>query len=522
MTSDETLHDLETLLAVDATQLGLEAAFTHAALLIDAAVDVRSASALAHAEIALDRLDALQLPDEVAARLQYFRANLWSARSDMAGETSTWDWRLPTTEHEVLALRRAVRHPGFAALPPLARGQTFTNLGNRLNGLGRFVEAVEAWDRALIEEPRMAMARGNRGFGLGFYGEALYDPGHMAVFYVAAWEGLRSALSPEALLDSHGLDHALIGFGEAMKRLGQVVDVAQVKAAVELDKGSLGRSKAERAYRRWCLARRLMLNPLNDLGAFPIAARDVLTLPTLTTSTADTPPAIAFFNLMKQEYVSARFSLYEGSQTEGVHHSDRAVLLYDTLDYPLFTYRVEQVKGAFRAAYALLDKTAFLLNSHFALGHNVRTVNFRNVWFGRDGALHPRLTQAPNWPLRGLYWLSKDVFERQFKAVMEPDAEAIYELRNHLEHKFVAVHDGVLWPDMMFTGTTAEHEGLLHVAHDELILRTTRMLRFARAALIYLSLGIHADERHRAATGPRGRTGSLPLFTVRDQAKRSS
>src|SRR3546814_9470374 len=73
------------------------------------------------------------------------------------------------------------------------------------------------------------------------------------------------------------------------------------------------RSKAERAYRRWCLERRLFVNPLNDLGAHPLAAFDDFVLPPLSERFGDresavTPPAvIGFFNQMKQEYASARF-----------------------------------------------------------------------------------------------------------------------------------------------------------------------------------------------------------------------
>lgn len=126
-----------------------------------------------------------------------------------------------------------------------------------------------------------------------------------------------------------------------------------------------------------------------------------------------------------------------------------------------------------------------------------------------------------NGPLRGLYWLAKDILEDEFRAVMEPDAEALYELRNHLEHKFVAVHDGVLWPDMMFIGETASIDGLFHISIQDLADRTLRMLKLGRAALIYLSLGLTAEDWRRREDAPKGKVSlSAPLFTVRDDAKR--
>lgn len=120
------------------------------------------------------------------------------------------------------------------------------------------------------------------------------------------------------------------------------------------------------------------------------------------------------------------------------------MLLYNTLDYPAFGFGVERMKMAFRGAYAAFDKVAFLLNAYLKLGHPDRQVNFRNLWFvkGKGKALHPALDGMANWPLRGLFWLSKDIFEDDFREVTEPDAQALYDLRNHLEHKFVSVHDG--------------------------------------------------------------------------------
>ena len=46
---------------------------------------------------------------------------------------------------------------------------------------------------------------------------------------------------------------------------------------------------------------------------------------------------------------------------------------------------------------------------------------------------------SENWPWRGLYWLSKDLYESDLCNVLEPDARALHDLRNHLEHKYVKV-----------------------------------------------------------------------------------
>src|SRR5690606_18980409 len=95
--------------------------------------------------------------------------------------------------------------------------------------------------------------------------------------------------------------------------------------------------------------------------------------------------------------------------------------------------------------YSILDKAAFFLNAYFELGHKPKNVSFRSVWYESKGtaprSLLRRFVDCPNWPLRGLFWLSKDVFEEEFRAVTEPDAEALNEIRNHLEHKYLQLHE---------------------------------------------------------------------------------
>ena len=197
---------------------------------------------------------------------------------------------------------------------------------------------------------------------------------------------------------------------------------------------------------------------------------------------------------MKQEFVSARFIYYEGVHASGVHFSDRRVQLYDTLDYPAYSLGAEKMRMAFRISYSLLDKISFFLNDYFCLGHEARRVSFRSVWYetkGRAGSLVQRLTSSQNWPLRGLFWLSKDLFEPEFQSVTEPDAAALNDVRNHLEHRYLQLHGEDLQaitdaPQLAYSLTTRDFEE-----------RTLRLLKLVRAALIYLSLAVHCEERRR-------------------------
>jgi hypothetical protein len=179
----------------------------------------------------------------------------------------------------------------------------------------------------------------------------------------------------------------------------------------------LGTSEEEAAYRRWCRQGRLFLSPLNDLGPHAIAARDVLMLPPVVTHFGKGPTMPALqgkYNQLKQEFVSARYLYYEGTTSEAIHFSDKDVRLYDTLDSPAYSLAVEKTKIPFRMACSILDKISYFLKHYLDLSISDRDASFRKVWYRdrkRRNGLEPVAAGPRNWPLRGLFWLSKDLRE---------------------------------------------------------------------------------------------------------------
>src|SRR3546814_18053776 len=47
-----------------------------------------------------------------------------------------------------------------------------------------------------------------------------------------------------------------------------------------------------------------------------------------------------------------------------------------------------------------------------------------------------------NWPLRGLSWRSKELFDEQLKQSNAADARELHDIRNAIEHKYLKVHAG--------------------------------------------------------------------------------
>ena len=426
-------------------------------------------------------------------------------------------------EKQILYLRRALTSPGFETLEARRRCEILTNLGNLLSTLGRFVEARATWTQALVVDPCFWMARGNRGSGLFSYAKTLYDEGHKAVFCLIAYRELTQAIDdvqryPElghAAVQEHFLTR------RAMIKRGIVP--ADVEKHYQPHGHALGKSRAEQSYRQWCLRNILFLNPLNDADPRSIAANDVLTLPDLTTDLGEPPVLIGFFNQLKQEYVTARWHLYAATTEDGLHFSDREVVLVNTLDYPSYGLAVETMKLAFRAAYSLFDKIAYFLNAYIKIGLPEKQVNFRNIWREKDnGPVRALFDTSENWPFRGLYWLSRDLFDKEIHESAEPEARELYVMRNHLEHKYLKVHE------MLLRASEAEeaHDDLFvdtlaySISRRDLEKKTLRLLQLSRAALIYLALGMHQEERQRKKRRGPGLVAPMFLPTLEDDWKR--
>jgi hypothetical protein len=480
-----------------------EVALNRIGTLIDVATDLGREEGITMALAWSDELACHPLSDADATLLEYFRANAWEARKlqKHRDDTALWNWEQPEAQQQILHLRKAIRHPGYQKLDSVRQCQIQTNLGNQLSHIGRFVESLPRWEGALAIRPRFGMALGNRGYGLKQYGHALYDPGHAQVFFATAHAQFSAALAREAEFEGYDQDQIKVRFAELLSEIEEHVDVEAVRASIKLEGYDLGESTGEQAYRRWVLDERLFLNPLNDLGPYTIAARDILSLPSYTTPIGEPPTLIGFFNQMKQEFVSARWFLYECIQSDEPHFSDRDVTLYNTLDYPSYALAVERGKAAYRIAYSLFDKIAFFLNDYAKLGVHLKGVYFRTVWYtGQDakrGVIRDELVKMQNWPLRGLFWLAKDLFDPDLQDSAEPEAQELYVIRNCLEHSYLKVHE--MLPSPSDTHDPFRDRLAHSVQREAFIAKTLLVLRRARAALIYLSLGMHQEEKRRAA-----------------------
>ena len=497
-----------------------EKALSHIGRLTDLSFDLRKTEGLERSIQLSEEVQKRDLDSEYLATSHYFLANAYSYLKTLnrSGTDESWDWEQEEIEKEIFHLRTALR---AGSQQDEIMCPVLTNLGNLMNEIGRSVEAVEYWDRAMDRSSSFAMARGNRGYGLSYYAGSLYDPGHYGIFLKHAHANLK-----EALLSSDLDGDARHGFTKMRDWIESVISPEEVN--MDMESFSLGISDEEIRYRKWCLKNRLFLNPLNDLGPYSIAATDVFSLPSIVVDIDEGPYYPGYFNQIKQEFVSARYLYYEGVHSENPHFSDREVLLFNTLDYPSYSLAVEKMKASFRMAYSLFDKIAFFLNHYLQLSIPERNVSLRTIWYksqNRKGGLRDEFTQGQNWPLRGLFWLSKDLYEDKpgFKESIEPDAQELHEIRNHLEHKYLKLHDD------MWMGPSERDPEMFQALADTLAHsmyrrdfqeKALRLIKMVRAALVYLSLATHWEEqRRKKERDPEAIVPGMPLGIWEDEWK---
>jgi hypothetical protein len=473
-----------------------EDAFNRTELLAELAVELGRQDCLACVLTWYEALEHRGIRDELAVHLDASRANA------IAGNRygTKWQWEQPTLAREIFYLRRAISNPKFNQVSDIARCKILNNLGNRLSVAGRLIEGLEYWHRALEILPNFGMALCNRALALAEYAKAMEDPGKQALFLWVAHKEASAALAPTAIY-THPRDEYNCKRAKRLKEwIESIMNVEDVAALNPLTWPDTSTSEEERNYRRWCLTNRLYLSPLNDLGLYTVATYDWLALPAHVVR-VDAPHTFeSFFDQMKQEYVSARWMLYEGLTSKVPHFSDKDVPLNLSEPQPTFSLAIERVKAAYRISYSLFDKVGFFLNGYMRLGIPEKKVSFRGIWRSSGKApIRKEFDQERNWGFCALYWLAKDFFEKENDEVAEPEARGLSDIRNCLEHKYLRI--------TVDEPTANPPDDLaLMVSRNQFEAKTMHLLALARSALIYLSIGVRFEEQRR---GP-SRTG-IPL-----------
>lgn len=180
--------------------------------LVDHGSDLGSRIAISAGIDLAKTVDSDSLDAEHRGMLQYRLGTAYSNRMSLqAKRGDEWNWENNDLEHAIRHFRRTIQEDTVDELAPLEQWRSFTNLGNLYSTTGRFVEAFDFWNEALIRQPYFFPARGQRGIGFYTYSQYDHDGNHRAVLLKKAYDQLEVAkmdrlvgLSPEKTVQQFG------------------------------------------------------------------------------------------------------------------------------------------------------------------------------------------------------------------------------------------------------------------------------------------------------------------------------
>lgn len=453
------------------------------------------------------KMNVSNFSNEEKTHYYYNVSNGWEYKLQLSSTPNDIKFNNDELINTILNIRLALIYCDFPNCE-FMKSQLFVNLGNTFSHLGRSSEAIPLWEMALECNPNFGMAIGNLGFGVFHYGKVMPSSTHMVIFSQYAYKKLKAALSSEDVyLDAKN------AFQDLIKSIEDVIGSKNLNHNFNLENHSLGESSLEIKYREWSLQNKLFLNYLNDIYTLPIAGHDCLELPSITMKINEPLVFHDIFNQIKQEFISARYFVYTGLKADVPHFADKGNTITNTLDFSQYSLNIETLKSGFRMCYSIFDKIAVFINKYFDLEIPIHRVNFSKIWYiydkqGKPKDLKEQIKSSENWILRGLYWLSRDIYYDEI-GTADPEAQDIAKIRNYVEHKSFKIGN----VDKM----EETNDGLTLVVNREYFEdKCLKTLKIVRAAIIYLSLAVHLSEGKKSLDG---NTVPITLPSIDDDFK---
>jgi tetratricopeptide (TPR) repeat protein len=391
-----------------------------------------------------------------------------------------FDWYLITAETRQEA-RSSLQQATFSDNNLDILSVAFTNLGNALWKGHRWAEAYDAYSRALTHDVSNGVA--STGAIKVLLRCIAYGIGDKDVLRAVATRHLAAANErPERIAELAGA-RALEGLTELLER--------------KLEGGTHPDLSGASEYEKFVADHRLALAPTIEGLDCSLKRWDSLRIESITEPigvASGVPPLFAMFNVMKSDYLAARYLAYQGLSgtfPESGFYSD-------TLDYAVYGIVPSILALAQRAAIDVLDKVAVATSEYLAIPGSDRGVYFSNRWFantkkGQSRAWHPALQphiDSGNTALIALAEISSDV--REGGALYKKKA-----FRHSSTHRFTVLHDLGCDPS----------RPCVHIEHSEVADFSSHLiesLQLARAVMLYFVEMIAIREASNASD-PRKR-----------------
>lgn len=429
----------------------------------------------------------------------YLMSNLYGDRYYIKKPNKLDLWTNNEVKNSLVYLRKAVKVTESIAIDKFTinlKSMIYTNYANLLSNYGRYIEAIEYWSKALTINQKFMMAMGNMGVGFSKYSDVFYDRNHKILCLQKAYNLVCNSLNfkPDEQQDEL-LVPARKGLETEKLRIEYYYNY-EINTNIEIDEVNF-ESEKEIRYRNWAKYHHLFINPLNEVTYNNLSARDIFYLPNIIKSIGSLEYEHGLFNVIKQEYISSRFTFYKSMDLFNkyqVHYSDKESYLVETNDYSNHSFSTEMLKSSFQTCFSILDKIAFFLNKYFDLGLKDDQVSFSRIWYKKKGKLNTNI-DFTNVALLALFWINKDInsTDEIFKDSLFDEYKEIKDIRNHMQHKYMKI---VTEKSELSKNYMNDPIGF-RISRVDMETRTLQLLKLTRAAIIYLSYSIKLDQENK-------------------------
>lgn len=375
--------------------------------------------------------------------------------------------------------------------------QVWTNYGNCLSHLGRFIDAIECYQKALAIDQENGMATGNLGIELE---HAMQITGRFRHEYAALARDLfERTLSPQMHL-KYGSLEAISDFQRRLAIVNEFIDAHKtpilLPQPVEIPSSSVNQQK----YIRFCIQNGLFLNAWAGDKELTPGINDDLAFGNITISAKESslvPELLKTLNEIKESFATARY-LYFLSQTADKSLDEISKLsTYYISDFSVNGVYVGLCKASYSRAFDVLDKVARIVNCYFQVG-NPRD-SFWNIFVDKQslGEEHTPyfsakkpicLTKNPS--MYALADLCIDYFENE-----KVDLKTIDNRRNKITHEYLNVK--------LYTSKQDDNENTIDLG--EFKRQTKEVLQLAKNAVLYVVSAINIAEMQKANPNERVR-----------------
>ena len=361
--------------------------------------------------------------------------------------------------------------------------QAYVNIANTLDSTGRSIEAIEFYDKALSINPNYGMGISNKGIAIKYYARLMNDKSFMYVMkgYKLIEDGIKKGVD----------EYSKVIFSKYMKEIEEQFDIINSEDKCEDELEYVyedSNDRKEDIYKQFCFENDLYLNLYGRCIKCKYSAHDDIEIRKMITS-VDIPiqessyiKLSSFLNEIKQNFVTARFLLFEGHfEDRQLDYVDQNVAIVNTLNYVENNVHIQLLKFAFKNMYDILDKIAIFINEYLQMGKNERHIDFNNVWYENGDKskqkIHKRIIETKNFDINALFNISLDLSN-------DIEYKELREIRHTLTHRYLNIY----WMG---------EDSIENMSKEYLLESTIKITKVVKNSIIYLMSFIDIEEEKK-------------------------